>query len=87
MILNETTLSNFEHQFKKIGNEIADWRSDEKLRKVLEPKEFKTAADKKAHVLIINLIHDLFGDVPILSEEEVIEDENRPEKYWLIDPY
>ena len=86
MILNETTLSNFEHQFKKIGNKIADWRSDEKLRKVLEPKEFKTVADKKAHVLIINLIHDLFGDIPILSEEEVIEDENRPEKYWLIDP-
>jgi fructose-1,6-bisphosphatase/inositol monophosphatase family enzyme len=85
-MLNQHLLPQFEAQFKDIGNQIAEWRNDEKLRTVLEPKEFKTAADKKAHQLICNLIQALFGKVIILSEEEDIKEGNRPTKYWLIDP-
>jgi 3'(2'), 5'-bisphosphate nucleotidase len=85
-MLNQDILINFEAKFKEIGNQIAEWRNDEKLRRILEPKEFKTVADKKAHQLIFNLIQTLFGEVPILSEEEEIKDGIRPDKYWLLDP-
>jgi len=87
-MLENAKLPRFESEFKKIGDLIASWRTDESVREVLEPKEFKTVADKKAHDLICTLIHKTFGSVIILSEEEDIDivGDKRPDKYWLIDP-
>ena len=85
-MLEPKSISLFEAGFVDIGNQISEWRKEEASREVLEPKEFKTVADKKAHTLICELIVSAFGDVVILSEEEDIIGNNRPEKYWLIDP-
>jgi fructose-1,6-bisphosphatase/inositol monophosphatase family enzyme len=85
-MLGSTRLVQFQNSFISIGDEIADWRSQKSVREVLEPKKFKTVADKKAHDLICLLIQDTFGDVVILSEEEDIKEGKRPDKYWLIDP-
>lgn len=85
-MLENTKLPQFEKDFQVIGDAIASWRTEESVREVLEPKEFKTVADKKAHDLICKLIQETFGDVVILSEEEDINEGERPEKYWLIDP-
>lgn len=85
-MLETTKLAQFELDFKLIGDDISKWRNQSSLREILEPKEFKTVADKKAHDLICKLIASTFGDVTILSEEEDIKEGTRPEKYWLIDP-
>ncbi|MDO6507256.1 inositol monophosphatase [Colwellia sp. 4_MG-2023] len=85
-MLENKKLPLFENEFTKIGDAILSWRNDETIREVLEPKEFKTVADKKAHDSICNLIKETFGDVTILSEEEDIIEIERPNKYWLIDP-
>ena len=53
---------------------------------VLEPKQFKTVADCKAHKLLCEAIGRLFPEDPILSEEDSEFSSNRPDSYWLIDP-
>ncbi|WP_448546860.1 inositol monophosphatase family protein [Thalassotalea fusca] len=85
-MLNKEKIPLFEQGFKAIGDQISSWRTQDSTREILEPKEFKTVADKKAHTLICQLIADVFGGMVILSEEEDITSEKRPEKYWLIDP-
>lgn len=84
--MESNVLAGLEAELVKIGNSIASWRSDEDARAVLEPTQFKTGADRKAHDLICKSIGDFFpGDI-ILSEEDSEFNNQRPDKYWLIDP-
>ena len=85
-MLDERKLPDFERKFVEIGDQISAWRNDKSTKTIIEPKEFKTVADKKSHHLIHNLISATFGNVDILSEEEEIKTTDRPDKYWLIDP-
>lgn len=85
-MLSQKSRTLFELGLIEIGKKILVWRNQESIRRVTEPKEFKTVADKKAHELLCTLITETFGDVIILSEEETITCKKRPQRYWLIDP-
>lgn len=71
---------------KAIGDEINEWRYDEKNKIVHEPKQFKTEADFKANQAIKNLILSLDKTAIIISEEDNEFYVSKPPSYWLIDP-
>lgn len=71
---------------KAIGDEINEWRYDEKNKVVHEPKQFKTEADFKANQAIKDLILSFDKTATIISEEDNEFDASKPPSYWLIDP-
>lgn len=71
---------------KLIGDSINIWRSDKNKRRVLDPIEFKTEADIKAHDLINKLILSVDKKAFIVSEEDIPAIKKKPNEYWLIDP-
>ena len=84
--MNSIVISKLESGLKNIGDQIKSWREDEEYRVILEPKAFKTWADFKANTLIKNLLEELDPGCVIISEEDSTFKNNRPEKYWLVDP-
>lgn len=84
--MDSSTIEELIAGIKKIGDEIISWRNDESLKKVREPKEFKTEADFKASSLLKELIRKIDNTAHIISEEDDEFEENRPNAYWLIDP-
>ena len=71
---------------KLIGDKINQWRNDEQLKKIREPKDFKTEADFKASALLKELIFKYDKNAVVISEEDEVFSINRPNAYWLIDP-
>jgi 3'(2'), 5'-bisphosphate nucleotidase len=69
-----------------LGRQIVSWRSDKDAKILYSKKEFKSAADCRAHDFLINKLAVEFPGVPIISEEDNSHANDRPEKYWLIDP-
>jgi len=69
-----------------MGEKLVKWQSDESLRMLHSEQDFKTEADRRAHDYINRGLSHLFPGVPIVSEEDLIHSDIRPEKYWLIDP-
>jgi len=69
-----------------IGNQINQWRNNEQVKKIRNPKDFKTEADFKADLLLRELILKYDKKGCIISEEDDDFSIDRPEFYWLIDP-
>ncbi|STX51390.1 myo-inositol-1(or 4)-monophosphatase [Legionella busanensis] len=78
-------LNFFEKKLMLIGDMIESWRNDQTAKNIIEPTEFKTQADLKAHELLSELIQTIFPNTIIISEEDYTHD-FRPTNYWLIDP-
>ncbi len=70
------------------GKEILNIYNDEIIVNSKEDKSPITQADIKSNDLIVNRLNKLESDIPILTEESVVEWKNRKDwiKYWLIDP-
>lgn len=71
---------------KRVGQEILAWRADPQLKQLHSKADFKTEADRRAHVLISEGLTALYPGVPVISEEGASHDAVRPSEYWLIDP-
>lgn len=69
-----------------VGKNLVTWQNDETLREIHSEENFKTEADYQAHQILTKGLSELFPQVPIISEEDSFHDNQRPEKYWLIDP-
>ena len=69
-----------------IGDEINQWRYDEKNKIIHEPKQFKTEADFKANKAIKNLILSFDNTAVIISEEDDTFNDSKFSSYWLVDP-
>ncbi len=71
---------------KTLGEHLISWRDDEKARAIKSRKDYKTVADQRAHEFLLNALSSVFSGVPIISEEDKVHSDRRPEKYWIIDP-
>ncbi len=70
----------------EVGKKLVAWQSDGALREIHSEKDFKTEADRQAHEILNKGLSRLFPNVPVISEEDASHLDERPEKYWLIDP-
>ena len=70
------------------GKEILNIYNDEIIVNSKEDKSPITQADINSNDLIVNRLKKLESNIPILTEESVVEWKNRKDwiKYWLIDP-
>ena len=70
------------------GKEILNIYNDEIIVNSKEDKSPITQADINSNDLIINRLKKLESNIPILTEESMVEWKNRKDwiKYWLIDP-
>ena len=70
------------------GKEILNIYNDEIIVNSKEDKSPITQADINSNDLIVNRLKKLDSNIPILTEESVVEWKNRKDwiKYWLIDP-
>ena len=70
------------------GKEILNIYNDEIIVNSKEDKSPITQADINSNDLIVNRLKKLECNIPILTEESVVEWKNRKDwiKYWLIDP-
>ena len=70
------------------GKEILNIYNDEIIVNSKEDKSPITKADLNSNDLIVNRLKKLESNIPILTEESVVEWKNRKDwiKYWLIDP-
>ena len=70
------------------GKEILNIYNDEIIVNSKEDKSPITKADINSNDLIVNRLKKLESNIPILTEESVVEWKNRKDwiKYWLIDP-
>ena len=70
------------------GKEILNIYNDEIIVNSKEDKSPITNADINSNDLIVNRLKKLESNIPILTEESVVEWKNRKDwiKYWLIDP-
>lgn len=83
------TLHDFEpviSLLKSVGSHIVAWCNDTEARRLHSVQEFKTEADRRAHDLLIEGLGKLSPGVGVISEEDLIHDNVRPDVYWLIDP-
>ncbi len=71
---------------KEVGARLLDWRADEGARALHVPQDFKTEADRRAHLLLVEGLRALTPEAPVLSEEAEFPQDGRPSAYWLIDP-
>tara|TARA_B100000787_G_scaffold170061_1_gene163746 strand:- start:5447 stop:6223 length:777 start_codon:yes stop_codon:yes gene_type:complete len=71
---------------EEVGRKLVAWQSDVTLREIHSEKDFKTEADRQAHEMLSRGLSRLFPGVPVISEEDISHDDERPEEYWLIDP-
>lgn len=69
-----------------LGRQIISWRNDKDAKFISSKKEFKTVADRRAHDFLVSKLSVEFPGVPIISEEDTLHADDRPDKYWLIDP-
>lgn len=68
------------------GKQISQQRTVNSIKGKWEGDQFKTNADKFAHEYLEKELSSIFP-VPVVSEENPSSQVNdRPEKYWLIDP-
>ena len=70
------------------GKEILNIYNDDIIVNSKEDKSPITKADINSNDLIVNRLKKLESNIPILTEESVVEWKNRKDwiKYWLIDP-
>ena len=70
------------------GKEILNIYNDEIIVNSKEDKSPITQADINSNDIIVNRLKKLESNIPILTEESVVEWKNRKDwiKYWLIDP-
>ena len=70
------------------GKEILNIYNDEIIVNSKEDKSPITQADINSNDLIVNRLKKLESNIPILTEESMVEWKNRKDwiKYWLIDP-
>ena len=70
------------------GKEILNIYNDEIIVNSKEDKSPITQADINSNDLIVNRLKKLESNIPILTEESVVEWKNRKDwiNYWLIDP-
>lgn len=72
---------------KLAGEELLSLRSNKMFNGHWDKTQFKAEADLKMHNFICELLNKNFDNIPIVSEEdEKSFVDNRPEKYFLIDP-
>src|ERR1051325_5190557 len=71
---------------QKLGCSLITWRGDQNAKKIHSKSAFKTEADKRAHAFVCEKLNKLFPGVPVISEEDAVHSDVRPDKYWLIDP-
>lgn len=72
----------------EVGNLLLKWKAEGCLEGVWEgPNQFKAKADIMAHAALVKRLMVFTPDISIISEEDADSFvENRPDKYWLIDP-
>lgn len=70
----------------KVGQELVKWHDRPDLKKLHSKKNFKTEADRQAHEILHKGLSAAFPGVPIVSEEDLIHVNQRPNEYWLVDP-
>ncbi|NCC84309.1 MAG: inositol monophosphatase [Clostridia bacterium] len=69
-----------------VGESVLSWQEDFRARTILSVREMKTEADRRAHDLLHSGLTSLFQYVPVISEEDMIREDHRPDEYWIIDP-
>jgi len=70
----------------RLGTDLLRWREDPAARHLHSQKSFTTEADLRADAFLKEGLGRLTPGVPVLSEEDVSPSQERPERYWLIDP-
>jgi len=68
------------------GQNILAWRDDLEAKQIHSELDFKTEADSRAHEMIKVGLKALYPGVVVISEEDAMHLEGRPDAYWLIDP-
>lgn len=71
---------------EELGALLLDWRNDQSAKKLHSKIDFKTEADRRAHIFMAEQLEKLFPGVAVISEEDVSHSDIRPNKYWIIDP-
>jgi len=70
-----------------IGILLLKWRNAEIFEGTWEGPQFKAKVDRMAHLALTERLKEIAPDIPIISEEDEMSiQENRPDRYWLIDP-
>lgn len=72
---------------KKLGEKLLEWKKTKLTEGHWEGRQFKAKADLIAHDFLESRLKKLAPDIMIISEENKASLlENRPDKYWIIDP-
>jgi len=71
---------------ERVGDYVLRWRYNQEARQVYSDAEFKTEADQRAHNMLCQGLNELYPGTSIISEEDEITCDSRPNEYWLIDP-
>lgn len=72
---------------REVGFSLLDWRKRRIFDGKWEGPQFKARVDIMAHKLLCYKLQELLPDIPVLSEEEPEAfKQERPGRYWLIDP-
>lgn len=72
---------------REVGSLVLGWRESGMLEGVWNGTQFKAKADLMAHEALTERLRKLAAGIPIISEEDSTSlAEERPDRYWLIDP-
>ena len=72
---------------REVAEALLAWREQGGGGGEWQGTQFKARADRKAHDLLAKLLASFGPDTPLVSEEDSASHvENRPARYWLIDP-
>ena len=72
---------------KVVGHKLLEWRDRDITGGRWEGSQFKARADLLSHEVLVNELKHLAPEIPIISEEDSLSlPEERPDRYWLIDP-
>ena len=85
MISNETK-QRVLYLLRDVGKLILEMQEDPGWRKVLSFEDFKTGGDQQAHSMPGAGLRDIAPEIPVFSEETPHSIDDRPSRYWLIDP-
>jgi 3'(2'), 5'-bisphosphate nucleotidase len=81
-------LTNLSTIVTEVGRLLSEWRKAGRVEGKWEgPHQFKAQADEMAHRELVTRLQALDPHLPIVSEEDLgSQREERPQRYWLIDP-
>jgi 3'(2'), 5'-bisphosphate nucleotidase len=71
---------------RQAGAKLMAWRGDRDATAEVEGRPGKLRADIALHDLMIEALAAISPGLPVISEEDLLHEDERPSRYWIIDP-